>query len=186
MDKHKIEKGKLLLAEPFMDESVFQRCAIFLCELHKDGALGFIINKQLDFIITDLIKDFPEFNAAVFYGGPVQTDTIHYIHTKGDLLEDSIEVQKGIFWGGDFNRLKFLITNELIKPADIRFYLGYSGWTEGQLQEEVKSGSWMISESDPNYIFTRKWGGLWKRILNDAGGTKAVIANMDGIDFQLN
>ena len=182
----KPEVGKLLLAEPFMLEPIFRRSTILLCEHNEKGSLGFIINKELKVPVEDLISGFPEFKANVFYGGPVQTDTIHYLHTAGDLLDGSIEVSPGIYWGGDFEKLKFLITNKLIKSHQIRFFLGYSGWTTGQLQSELKSGSWMTTEMDKNYLFYRAPFKLWEKVLKDHGGPKAVIADIISVQAYLN
>ncbi len=186
MTHSKVNRGQILVADPFMDEPVFKRAAIFLCEHNKEGSLGFVINKQLEFKIQDLVLDFPDFDAHVYYGGPVSTDTIHYVHTKGDILDDSIQIDPGIFWGGDFSRLKFLIKNGLITPKDIRFYLGYSGWSPHQLLSEINTGSWIVTDLDLNYIFAKKWTGLWNKILADAGGSKAIISKMDDTNFNLN
>lgn len=186
MIEQKIKRGQILLADPFMDESVFKRAAIYMCEHNKEGSLGFIINKQLDFNIQELVLDFPEFDSNVYYGGPVSTDTIHYVHTKGDILEDAIRITKGIYWGGDFNKLKFFIEKGLIKPNEVRFYLGYSGWEPNQLAQEIETGSWLVADADLNYIFAKRWSVLWNKILEDAGGTKAVISKLNNPHFKMN
>lgn len=186
MSEHKIKRGQILLADPFMDESVFKRAAIYMCEHNKEGSLGFIINKQLDFNIQELVLDFPEFDSKVYYGGPVATDTIHYIHTKGDILGDAIRITKGIYWGGDFNKLKFFIEKGLIRPNEVRFYLGYSGWEPNQLVQEIEGGSWLVADADLNYIFAKRWSVLWNKILEDAGGSKAVIAKLNNPHFRMN
>lgn len=186
MIEQKIKRGQILLADPFMDVSVFKRAAIYMCEHNKEGSLGFIINKQLDFNIQELVLDFPEFDSNVYYGGPVSTDTIHYVHTKGDILEDAIRITKGIYWGGDFNKLKFFIEKGLIKPNEVRFYLGYSGWEPNQLAQEIETGSWLVADADLNYIFAKRWSVLWNKILEDAGGTKAVISKLNNPHFKMN
>ncbi len=179
MSKINIEKGKLLLAEPFMDDAHFKRAVILLCEHNDAGSVGFIINKNLEMKVSDLISDFPEFNASVWYGGPVQNDTIHYIHNLGDLLEDSREVSKGVYWGGDFEKLKFLITSELIKPSNIRFFIGYSGWSDGQLLEELEYGSWVTTNMDPNYLFKKmNPSKLWRLAMQNKGDNYSVIAQL--------
>ena len=136
MTKREIKTGSVLLAEPFMFDSNFKRSAILLCEHNEEGSIGFILNKELDMQVDELIADFPSFDGKVFFGGPVQTDTIHYIHNVGNLLEDSVKVVPGVYWGGDFEKLKFLIQSDMIKPHNIRFFVGYSGWSDGQLGDE--------------------------------------------------
>ncbi len=173
-----LEKGIVLLAEPFMQDSHFSRSAVLLCEHNEQGSLGFILNKPVDIDIQSLFEEFPEFEAKIFYGGPVATNSMQYIHTAGDLLEDSVEVSPGVYWGGDFEKLKFLITSKLIRPNEIRFFLGYSGWTEGQLKEEMDYGSWIISDMDANYAFKSDKIKLWKTILENKGDNFKVIAQI--------
>ncbi len=103
MAKTHINRGKVLIAEPFMLDPNFKRAVVLLCEHQQEGSLGFILNKSLDMKINDLIAEFPKFDATVFYGGPVQTDTVHYIHNVGDLLNNSNGIIDGVFWAGIMN-----------------------------------------------------------------------------------
>ncbi len=173
-----IKSGHLLLAEPFMLDPYFRRAAVLLCEHHDQGSLGFILNKSIDMGINDLMSDFPSMDAEVYYGGPVQTDTLHYVHNIGDLLEESVKIGDGIWWGGDFEKLKFLITSDLIKPNNIRFFVGYSGWSAGQLTDELESGSWLLTDSDANYIFKTKPAELWSTAMHNMGNLFEVLADM--------
>lgn len=125
----KIDSGKILLADPFLLDPNFKRAVILLCEHQEEGSIGFIINKPINMNINDLVSDFPDFESEVYYGGPVATDTIHYIHNVGDLLDESVEISRGVYWGGEFDKLKFLISSELIKPQNIRF-LHWVLWLE--------------------------------------------------------
>ena len=173
-----IQPGKLLLAEPFMRDSHFKRTVVLLTDHGEGGSVGFILNKQIDSSIDDLVADFPEFNSTVFYGGPVQTDTIHYIHNVGDLLDDSTRIADGVYWGGNFEKLKFLITAELIKPKNIRFFVGYSGWSEGQLQDELDANSWIVTpNATKELVFDQDVEALWKRVLKGLGGRYNVYSN---------
>ncbi|RME96182.1 MAG: YqgE/AlgH family protein, partial [Bacteroidetes bacterium] len=128
--------------------------------------------------IDEVVEDFPEFDAEVFFGGPVQTDTIHYLHNVGDMLEGSLEVARGVHWGGDFEKLKFLIASELIRRDQIRFFIGYSGWSEGQLLDEMRYGSWLLADMDANYIFKHDPAGVWRSVMANKGSTFGVIAQL--------
>ena len=175
----KAKTGDVLLAEPFMLDPHFKRGVVLLCDhTEEEGSVGFILNKPISSKVNELINDFPEFDAHIYYGGPVATDTIHYIHNVGDLLEESTEIISGVYWGGNFEKLKFLISSELILPENIRFYVGYSGWSPGQLQEELITGSWVISDMHPNYAFKSKSKSLWKKVMKNKGETYTVIAQM--------
>lgn len=180
MIKSSIIKGKILLAEPYMLDPNFRRAAILLCEHDNEsgGSLGFIFNKPLQTNIDELIPDFPEFKAEVHFGGPVQTDTIHYVHSVGDLLDDSVKVCKGVYWGGDFEKLKFLIESKLIKPSQIRFFVGYTGWSKNQLQGEMSAGTWVMADMHANYLFRSKQFKLWREIMYSKGNIYTVIASM--------
>ena len=173
-----IKHGIVLLADPFMLDNNFKRSTILVVEHNDVGSLGFIMNRRVSMRVDELVQEFPEFDAPVYFGGPVGTDTVHYLHRKGDLLEDSDEVTQGIFWGGNYEKLKFLISQKLITPLDIRFFVGYSGWSEHQLQEELDGGSWVTAGMDPNYLFNTDPDTLWSKVMNNKGNTFSVIASM--------
>jgi putative transcriptional regulator len=179
MRRSRVKSGKLLLAEPFMLDPNFRRSVVLVCEHNRDeGTVGFILNKPLNIRVNDLVSDMPAIESPVFYGGPVATDSIHFVHNVGDLLDESIEVNRGVHWGGDFDKLKFLIQSKLILPHNIRFFVGYSGWSPGQLKEELGYKSWMIADMHANYLFKSKPGMLWKQVLHNMGNTYSVIAQM--------
>lgn len=178
MSKHVVKAGSILIAEPFMEGNPFKRSVIAVCEHRPDGTVGFILNKRIDMSIEALVANFPEFEAPVFYGGPVDTDTIHYIHNLGHLLDDSNEVSRGVYWGGDFEKLKFLITSGLVKKDNIKFFIGYSGWSGGQLQAELDEGTWIVDDLYANYAFKDEESSLWSTVLNNKGDKYTVIAQM--------
>lgn len=170
--------GQLLVAEPFMSDPYFNRAVIQLCEHNEEGSLGFIINKPIEMTLQDLIPGMVDSDLKVFYGGPVQTDSLQYLHNVGHLLEDSRMVSPGIYWGGDFEKVKFLLENRLILSDNIRFYIGYSGWSESQLEEELSYGSWLVGQSDPNYLFKLPPYEVWQQVLKLKGGNYSVISSM--------
>jgi putative transcriptional regulator len=176
--KSLVKSGQVLLAEPFMLDPYFRRAAVLLCEHHDEGSIGFILNKSIDMMVNDLIAEFPPFEAEVFYGGPVQTDTLHYIHNVGDLLEESVRVADGVWWGGDFDKLKFLISSGLMLPENIRFFVGYSGWTHGQLEEELTIGSWVCADMHANYLYKSTPEKLWQQVMYSKGDKYEVIASI--------
>jgi putative transcriptional regulator len=176
--KQSIKGGTILLAEPFMMDPNFKRAAVLLVDHGEEGGIGFILNRETETRIDELIDDFPEFDAPVYFGGPVGRDTIHFLHCKGDILEGSDEVSHSVFWGGDFEKLKFLIRQDLIKPNDIRFFVGYSGWSQNQLDEEIEQGSWVTAPMFANYLFKSEPAQLWSQVMNNKGNAFSVIADM--------
>lgn len=186
MSYEQVRQGKLLVADPYLYDPNFKRSVILMTgHSHEEGSIGFILNKPLRMDVENLLSDFPEFESQVYYGGPVSTETIHFIHTAGKILDDSQSLGRGLFWGGNYEQLKFLISNGLIKSSDIRFYVGYAGWSPGQLQSEMDAGSWVVAENDLNYIFNTHSKRLWKNVLSNKGEHFAVIAEMPD-EFILN
>lgn len=178
--KREIKVGSSLIAEPFMMDTNFKRAVVGICEHSEDkGTVGFILNKPINMSISELIGDIDsDEKFEVYYGGPVATDTLHYIHNVGDLLEESIKVTNGIYWGGNFKKLKFLIESGIINRGNIRFYIGYSGWESGQLEKELQIGSWVVSDLYPNYVFKSKSSVLWQQALKNKGNTFSIIAQI--------
>ncbi len=177
-NKSKVKNGTVLLSEPFSDSGFFHRTAVLMCDVHPKGALGFCLNKPLDMQIGELVRDFPVFDSEVYCGGPVSNDTLYFLHNLGDLLEGSEKVCDGVYWGGNFKELKVFIENEMITPDRIRFFVGYSGWEPGQLEEEMEDGHWILADMDANYLFKSNPHDLWQKIMKNKGNPFHVIAEI--------
>lgn len=169
-------QGRILISEPLLNDSYFKRSVVLLTEHSENGSVGFVLNKPIDLTIQDVIKDFPEFDTKLYVGGPVGKDTVHYIHTLGELLPESVHVKDNIYWGGDFDRLKELISEGMVQPSQIRFFLGYSGWSPKQLEGEIENNAWLISEVDGNWIMSPD-KDMWKEVLNSMGNHYKIWTN---------
>ena len=179
MNGSHLKAGSVLLAEPFMADPNFRRSVVLLCEhSDDDGTIGFILNKPLNIPVNDLISEFPEIKSNVYFGGPVATDTVHFIHNAGEIVDDSVQISRGVYWGGDFDKLKFLIESKLILPHNIRFFVGYSGWSPGQLGEEMDYNSWVVARMHANYAFKTKTRKLWQQVMYNKGNIYSVIAQI--------
>jgi putative transcriptional regulator len=166
--------GQLLVATPVLTDPNFKRSVILLCEHNNEGTFGFIINKKLESTVDDVMPDFPLPKVHLYLGGPVQTDTIYFLHNKGNLLEGSVNVGNGIFWGGNFEQLKLYIETNIITENDFRLYIGYSGWDTGQLNDELEEKSWALLENKHEYVFNDEPLLLWNDIAKNIGGEFAV------------
>jgi len=175
--KRVAERGKILIAEPLMGDPNFDRTVVFLTDHNPEGSVGFILNKMVDVAFDDLVIDFPPFETNIGEGGPVQQDNLFFIHAKGDLLPGCEEIIPGVFWGGDFNILKELISLELIGPNDIRFFLGYSGWSAGQLEAEIDQKAWQVSLAKPELIFSNEPAKIWPKVIASLGGDYPLWQN---------
>jgi len=172
-----LKGGQLLLSEPFMPDENFRRTVVLVCEHTPDnGTVGLIINKPINLRLNDIMEDFPAFKGKVFLGGPVGTDTLQFLHSLGNLVEGSVKLAENLYWGGNFEQIKMLMLEEKIKPNDIRFYLGYSGWTVGQLHSELKENSWIITPATHQQIFETPIEVLWREVMRKMGGIYNTMA----------
>ena len=171
-------KGQLLISEPsIIGDLSFNRSVILLADHDKEGSVGFIINKPLKYTINDLI---PEVRARfkIYNGGPVEQDNLYFIHNIPDLIPNSIEISNGIYWGGDFESTKELINNGTIQKGNIRFFLGYTGWGENQLEAEMNSNSWIVTSNNyKNKIIGKSTTHFWKEQIMELGGEYLIWSN---------
>lgn len=172
------EKGKLLIAEPSLTGDVsFNRSVVLLAEHNEEGSVGFILNKPLNYSMQDLVPEimvpFPVYN-----GGPVEQDNLYFIHTIPHLIADSIEITSGIYWGGDFETTVNLINQQKINHDEIRFFLGYSGWSSSQLDKELSSNSWIVVLNDyKSGIIKKSTNAFWREKMMELGGDYLIWSN---------
>ncbi|WP_299669075.1 YqgE/AlgH family protein [uncultured Polaribacter sp.] len=185
MSKLKPKKGRLLVAAPaILNDHSFNRAIVLLTEHTETNSVGFILNKPLEYSLNDLLPDINCF-FTIYQGGPVEQDNLYFVHRVPQLLEDSIEVTNGVFWGGNFKHLKKLLNEGVLEESDIRFFLGYSGWDKNQLTDELKEKSWFVAENDFENILSYDGESLWKNMLLQKGGNYKLWANAPS-DFNLN
>jgi putative transcriptional regulator len=178
-------KGRLLIAEPsILNDSSFNRAIILITEHTDNNSVGFILNRPLEYTIQDLLPEI-ESDFIIYQGGPVEQDNLYFVHTVPELIPESIEVDNGIYWGGNFESLKYLLNDGSLKKADIRFFLGYSGWGKNQLKNEVNLNSWFFSENNIKNIFSTDDESLWKNKILEKGGDYKLWANAPS-DVNLN
>ncbi|HEY5771984.1 MAG TPA: YqgE/AlgH family protein, partial [Chitinophagaceae bacterium] len=135
--------GILLISDPFLKDPNFMRTVVFLCEHQAQGSFGFVLNRKYENTIDEIVPELEGYKLPVYYGGPVQTDTLHFLHQYPEEIPGSVEVMKGVHWGGDFDMVMQMIKKKEIDANKIRFFIGYSGWGEGQLSEELTGKSWL-------------------------------------------
>lgn len=180
------QAGDLLISEPFLQDENFVRSVILLCENNIHGTFGLVLNKLSILRLSDLVENLITIDQDVFVGGPVEQNTLHYIYYGNQHIKGSISLGKNLWWGGDFLELKQKIIANELDLENFRFFLGYSGWSEGQLKEELDADTWIICQlEDSEKIFTSSPDELWKIILKNMGGDFQQLANYP-IDPRLN
>ncbi|MGC9342462.1 MAG: YqgE/AlgH family protein [Bacteroidales bacterium] len=173
----KAEKGRILISEPFLSDTYFKRSVVFLTENNEEGSVGFVLNKPIELKLKDVLQDFPETDSGISVGGPVNTNTVHYIHTLGARLPESIQVTKNIWWGGSFDVLKEMALAGAIKANELRFFLGYSGWSPNQLDNELQENAWLIGEISDDMIMAGIQADFWNEVLKKMQNKYKVWAN---------
>ena len=172
------KKGHLLIAEPStLGDVSFNRSVVLLAEHNDEGSIGFILNKPLNYTINDLL---PEIEASfkIYNGGPVEQDNLYFIHNIPEIIPNSVEISNGIYWGGDFETTKHLINTGEINKNNIRFFLGYSGWSVNQLEMEMQENAWIVSENSlKKKLLSKSSNQFWKEKIIEQGGEYVLFSN---------
>lgn len=178
------EKGRLLISEPFLPDPNFERTVVLLCEHNEEGSFGFVMNKPSIISVNEVVEEM-RIEETIYIGGPVQQDTLHFLHRNTE-LENAVKIRDEIYWGGDFENLIIQIDTARLKSSDIRFYLGYSGWGPGQLQQEFEEDSWIVCDYvTAELLFDTEPTLIWRKALESMGGRFSVYSKYP-VDPRLN
>lgn len=164
----KPEQGTLLISEPFLNDYYFGRSVVLLAEHNDEGSFGLILNKPVDIKLNEVIKGFPS-ETKLFIGGPVKTDNLFVLHTLGNKIKNSMKILEGIYWGGDINTIKKMLIEKKIKDDQIRFFMGYSGWSENQLETELEQHAWVLAQDNSINLLDYQPESMWKNIIKVMG-----------------
>lgn len=182
--------GSLLISQPFLGDPNFERSVVLLCQHSEaDGTFGLVLNRPSTLVLGDVLE-LPEPHAAAVaqmplgLGGPVQPDTLHFLHQRPDVPGAEL-VGDDVYWGGDFGVLLGLLLSGELAPEQMRLYVGYSGWTTGQLAGEVQENVWIVHPNAAGKVFTLTSDALWQAILREKGGRYRMLSNYP-LDPRLN
>ena len=172
------QKGRILISDPFQSDEYFQRSVVYLCEHSNQGTFGFVLNNLVDINLNQLHPSFPNIPIEMSIGGPVETESMYFIHTLGNELKQSILVDKNICMGGDFRQLYSFITLEHIQANQIKFFLGYSGWSPGQLEEEISRNAWVVAEVEDSFdVMNNQSADAWNQFMKKLGQKFNIMTN---------
>ena len=182
--------GTLLISQPFLGDPNFARSVILLCrDEPDDGSFGLVLNRLTSLTLGDVLDLPPAASAAaadlpLYVGGPVEPNTLHYLHRRAD-LPGATNLGQDVYWGGDFELLLGLIASGAVAGDEVRLFAGYSGWSAGQLAGEMQGQSWIRHPASAGKVFTLASDAFWREILREKGGRFKVLANYP-VDPRLN
>ena len=164
-------QGSILISEPFLQDAYFQRSVVLLVEHNTQGLMGFVLNKKTDLIVNTFFPELEEYpEIPIYLGGPVSANRLFFIHSLGDLIvPDSVKIKDRLYFDGDFEALKRYMQNGHSIEGKVKFFLGYSGWTEGQLGNEINKNSWVVSHAAKENVLLADGESFWKNSLEQLG-----------------
>ncbi len=162
----KPQKGRILISEPILQDAFFSRSVILIVDDTDNKHVGFILNKDARMRLGDVLKAFKDTDFPLFFGGPVETtDSVNYIHSYGDIIPSSQHIVGNIWWGGDYQTILEMKDAGVLSADKILFFLGLSGWSEGQLFQELENDFWLVGNTPDEFIFSGI-EDMWKRSLD--------------------
>lgn len=176
--KVELKKGQILISEPFLPDPNFNRTVILIAEFSELGAVGYVLNHKTDFAVNLVMKELDFVYNTIYQGGPVELDSFHYFHTYGH-ISNALHIKGNIYWGGNFEELTMGLKTGIYKDEDCMFFIGYSGWAPGQLEEEMEEGSWIIADLADSLILNPPVEDkeLWREAIKTVEGDDALLYN---------
>jgi putative transcriptional regulator len=178
-------QGQLLIAHPLLHDGFFNRSVVYLTNHSEEGAVGFSLNFRTQFMLRDVRPQVKNGNFPIYEGGPVAKNQLFFLHTLGHDIPDTFQVSNNIFVGGDFNELLHMIEHGKVKSYQVRFFAGYSGWSENQLEEEIANKHWLVHDPLDAGFFGNETDDLWGLQLSEVKNSYRIFANF-GSDPSMN
>ena len=171
-------KNHFLVAMPNLNDSIFKKSIILLCEHNDEGSMGLIINKpmQAEKKYSKFLNN-PE-NSKLYFGGPVSLNTCFILHDSSYKTKETITISKTLSLTSNKE-----IVDDLQKgkgPNSFRFKIGYAGWSAGQLENEIKNGDWLLTPASSQFIFNVPDHEMWKKSTDNLGLNLIDICGQSG------
>ena len=165
-------KNQFLISMPKMSDSIFEKSIIYICEEHTDGYMGIIINKPIsnknkNEILNELGTSKINNISNIYFGGPVKINRGIVLHTNSYKTKGTIEISTNISLTSNGKIINDIETGK--GPKKYIFVVGYSGWSHGQLEQEIENGDWLLSNLNEKYIFQKNDEKKWENAFTDLG-----------------
>ena len=186
-----LQAGTVLIASLDLEDANFLRTVVLLIQHSEgEGTLGLVLNRPLGDKVSlysgeELHRLAGIFNAGedassdelgrvFFQGGPVEPGYLFFLHRLDGLITAGTPVCPGVFLGGDLDAVRTQAQGG--HQPGLRFYLGYAGWREGQLEAEIAIGAWYLCPATPELVFDDQPAGMWQRAMYSLGGRYRVLS----------
>lgn len=180
----RVRPGTLLLSAPALLDPNFMHTVVLMVQHDDDGAFGLVVNRPTDATLGELLPEHPELGGAtatVHGGGPVGLDTLQVLHRAPDALRGGVALGSGVFLGAELEDLAALLATDAGRAratSAVRFVVGYAGWGAGQLDEELRTGSWVPRDLDVGLVFAADPPEVvWRRALRALGDSGLGLAS---------
>ena len=177
---NQLGKGVLLIAKPALRDPNFCQTVVLLCEHGPEGALGVVVNRPTEMNITEVLPQVPIIEGQahrVFSGGPVQKNSLLILYRLPKEVEGTHPVLDGVYLGGNLEALERILEVPT-RNETFRAFMGYSGWAPGQLENEMKMGSWLTMPANPELVFNPDATQLWMDIIRQCGDQYSIYSDM--------
>ena len=167
-------KNQILISMPHMNDPFFSKSVVYICEHGNSGAMGMIVNKNLDApelreIFDKFFKVEKPFNmikSNTFFGGPVLLGKGIILHHSDYSSPKSISISKSVSLTSDQGALEDLKRE---KKVPFKLMLGHAGWSAGQLEREIENGDWLIQSTTSDFIFNLPPNQMWEYAARSIG-----------------
>jgi len=177
--------GKLLLAMPNMTDSRFDRSVIYLCSHDESGAMGLIINQDMEELEFGSLLDQLEIasdetlpEVLVHNGGPVEPGRGFVLHSADYVQDSTLIVSEKLALTATIDVLTSIANDR--GPLHSLLALGYAGWGSGQLEQEIRNNAWLTSEADDEIIFYTELEQKWSRAMAMLGVNVSMLSTESG------
>lgn len=162
--------GMLLIASPKMHGSWFAESVILLVQHDASGTVGLVINRPTDMVPADVLPDISgidEFQDRLYVGGPVEAYGIMMLVRSASPPRDAQHIFANVYASGSLELLREMVGGGG-SAGRVRLYAGYAGWVPGQLEAEIRRGSWSVAAAAEQHVFTNDPDGIWKTLVPPA------------------
>lgn len=159
-----LQPGNIIISTNLLNETEFEKVAIVITEHNEKGTIGYVFNQLFPRKFNELEEFKHSIPVPLYAGGPVQTDMLYFMHSRPDLIADGQQVANNIYMGGDFKKAVQLLNNGQLNIADVRLFIGYCGWDVNELEEEIREGSWQLTNASVDLVFSTSPEFAWEEL----------------------